>query len=137
LLYATPPYLFCVTDISEGEFLEVVTKAENVACHFYHRDFERCKIIDAHLAQMCKRFMEIRFIKVSAPVSQQAAWGLQAGACAPPKHSAGCLLSRAGAACVAGMAHGLQRKLTSVLAVKQTAFLVRQLHLLAEPLGHA
>lgn len=55
------------TDISEGEFLEVVTKAENVVCHFYHRDFERCKIIDAHLAPMCKRFMETRFIKVSAP----------------------------------------------------------------------
>jgi hypothetical protein len=50
-----------------------VTKTENVVCHFYHRDFERCKIIDAHLAPMAKRFMETRFIKVSAPVSQQAA----------------------------------------------------------------
>ncbi len=34
-----------VTEITEGEFLEVVTKTDYVVVHFFHRDFERCKIM--------------------------------------------------------------------------------------------
>eukprot|EP00878_Enallax_costatus_P022538 GHUV01023912.1.p1 GENE.GHUV01023912.1~~GHUV01023912.1.p1 ORF type:complete len:136 (+),score=18.68 GHUV01023912.1:213-620(+) len=56
------------TEISEGEFLEVVTKTENVVCHFYHKEFERCKIVDKHMAMLAKKYMEARFIKISAPV---------------------------------------------------------------------
>ena len=33
-------------EIKEEEFLEQVTKSEKVVCHFYHNDFERCKIFD-------------------------------------------------------------------------------------------
>jgi hypothetical protein len=36
-------------EIVEEEFLPVVTKTTFVICHFYHKDFERCKIIDHHL----------------------------------------------------------------------------------------
>lgn len=56
-------------EITEGEFLEVVTKTENVVCHFYHKDFERCKIVDKHLAALAKKYLEARFVKISAPVS--------------------------------------------------------------------
>lgn len=57
------------TEISEGEFLEAVTKTENVVCHFYHGEFERCKIVDKHMAMLAKRYLEARFMKISAPVS--------------------------------------------------------------------
>jgi len=37
------------TEIVEGEFLPTVTKTQYVVCAFFHKDFERCKIIDMHL----------------------------------------------------------------------------------------
>ena len=58
-----------ITEINEGEFLEVVTKSENVVCHFFHRDFERCKIMEKHMEVLAKRHFKTRFVRVSAPVS--------------------------------------------------------------------
>lgn len=37
------------SEIEEEQFLNVVTKSEFSSVHFYHQDFERCKIIDMHL----------------------------------------------------------------------------------------
>ena len=37
------------SEIKEEEFLPTVTKTQYVVVHFYHNDFERCKIIDMHL----------------------------------------------------------------------------------------
>ena len=37
------------TEITEEQFLPVVTKTRFVILHFYHKDFERCKIVDMHL----------------------------------------------------------------------------------------
>lgn len=54
-------------EVGEGDFLEAVTRSERVVAHFFHRDFERCKIVDAHLPALAKRFPDTRFIKVSAP----------------------------------------------------------------------
>ena len=45
-----------------------MTKADFCACHFYHRDFERCKLLDRHLAVLCRRYPDTRFIRISAPV---------------------------------------------------------------------
>lgn len=56
-------------EIEEGEFLEVVTKTEMVVCHFFHREFERCKIMDKHLNSLARKHFKTRFIKVSAPDS--------------------------------------------------------------------
>lgn len=56
-----------VTDISEGEFLDVVTKTELVACHFFHKDFERCKIMDKHLKILAPKYFATRFCKINAP----------------------------------------------------------------------
>ena len=57
-----------VTEINEGDFLEVVTKGEHVVVHFFHRDFERCKIMDKHLAVLAKKHFKTRFVRISAPV---------------------------------------------------------------------
>lgn len=53
---------------SAGDFLEAVTQTENVVCHFFHRDFERCKLLDKHLSILARKYFDTRFIKVSAPV---------------------------------------------------------------------
>lgn len=54
-------------EISEGEFLEIVTNTEFVVCHFFHREFETCKIMDKHLSDLAHEYFETRFIKLSAP----------------------------------------------------------------------
>ena len=54
--------------VQEGDFLEVVTSSPRVVCHFFHRDFERCKIIDKHLILLARKYFDTRFIKLSAPV---------------------------------------------------------------------
>ncbi|MEW5316602.1 MAG: hypothetical protein WDW38_007965 [Sanguina aurantia] len=55
------------SEISEGEFLEIVTKSRAVVCHFFHREFERCKIIDKHMHHLARKYFDTRFIKLSAP----------------------------------------------------------------------
>eukprot|EP00826_Nyctotherus_ovalis_P058154 TRINITY_DN7976_c0_g1_i8.p1 TRINITY_DN7976_c0_g1~~TRINITY_DN7976_c0_g1_i8.p1 ORF type:complete len:231 (+),score=79.19 TRINITY_DN7976_c0_g1_i8:153-845(+) len=53
-------------EIDESEFLSAVTKSKNVVCHFYHREFERCKIVDEHLKKICIEHIEAKFIKINA-----------------------------------------------------------------------
>jgi hypothetical protein len=52
-------------EIIETEFLDVLLKNTNVVCHFYHKDFERCKIIDKHLGQICHDHKETLFVKIN------------------------------------------------------------------------
>ncbi|XP_065851401.1 thioredoxin domain-containing protein PLP3B-like [Euphorbia lathyris] len=52
--------------ISEGDFLGEVTGSEKVICHFYHREFYRCKIIDKHLKALAPRHLDTKFIKLDA-----------------------------------------------------------------------
>jgi hypothetical protein len=54
--------------ISEEDFLEVVTNTPHVVTHFYHDGFERCKVLDKHLGALAKKYVETRFVKLSAPV---------------------------------------------------------------------
>ena len=70
---SVPAILLCVSIpdkvmCSAGDFLEAVTQTENVVCHFFHRDFERCKLLDKHLSILARKYFDTRFIKVSAPV---------------------------------------------------------------------
>ena len=64
-------------EIEEGAFLEVVTGTPCVVAHFFHRDFDRCRIMDKHLSLLCKKFFDTRFIKharrVAAPGSGSGA----------------------------------------------------------------
>ena len=53
-------------EIVEEEFLPVVTKSQYVVCHFYHKDFERCKIIDFHLKKIAPVHTESRFVNMDA-----------------------------------------------------------------------
>jgi len=57
------------TQVAEGDFLEVVTKTPLVVVHFFHKEFERCNIVDKHLALLAQKYLDTRFIKMSAPVS--------------------------------------------------------------------
>ncbi|GFR48473.1 hypothetical protein Agub_g10164 [Astrephomene gubernaculifera] len=57
------------SEITEGEFLEIVTQTDQVVCHFFHREFERCKIMDKHLQALAHKYFNTRFIKLSAPDS--------------------------------------------------------------------
>ncbi|CAK0786039.1 hypothetical protein CVIRNUC_009252 [Coccomyxa viridis] len=54
-------------EVEEGDFLEIVTQAQRVVVHFYHRDFERCKLLDKHLQVLARKYFDTRFIKLSAP----------------------------------------------------------------------
>ncbi len=53
-------------EIDESEFLPTVTKSHLVVCHFYHRDFERCKIVDEHFKKICIDHVEAKFVKINA-----------------------------------------------------------------------
>lgn len=68
--YAAPSHVGAGSyeEIAEGEFLEVVTQTERVVAHFFHREFERCRIMDKHLSALCSKHFGTRFIKLSAPV---------------------------------------------------------------------
>ena len=54
------------TEIIETEFLDTMLKNEKVICHFYHKDFERCKIIDKHLKIIAPEHRETLFVKINA-----------------------------------------------------------------------
>eukprot|EP00887_Chlorella_sp_A99_P000034 scaffold16.g34.t1 len=54
-------------EVAEGDFLEAVTKTPRVVAHFFHPDFERCRIMDRHLAELAKKYFGTRFIRISAP----------------------------------------------------------------------
>lgn len=56
-------------EVAEGDFMEIVTKTPLVVAHFFHRDFERCRVMDRHLTELARTHFDTRFIKISAPVS--------------------------------------------------------------------
>eukprot|EP00397_Hematodinium_sp_SG-2012_P049219 GEMP01056675.1.p1 GENE.GEMP01056675.1~~GEMP01056675.1.p1 ORF type:complete len:249 (+),score=62.83 GEMP01056675.1:158-904(+) len=56
-------------EITEEEFLPTVTNSHRCIVHFYHRSFERSKIMDMHLKKMAKKFFRTRFVKLDAEKS--------------------------------------------------------------------
>ena len=56
-----------LTEVDEKEFLPEVTTTHRVVAHFYHQEFERCRIMDKHLSALAKKFFDTKFIKISAP----------------------------------------------------------------------
>merc|ERR1712098_5057 len=46
-----------------------VTGSEMVVCHFYHKNFERCKIMDMHLRKLAPKVMGIKFCTINAEKS--------------------------------------------------------------------
>ncbi|XP_057740529.1 LOW QUALITY PROTEIN: thioredoxin domain-containing protein PLP3B-like [Arachis stenosperma] len=53
-------------EITEGDFLAEVTRSEKVICHFYHKEFYRCKIMDKHLKSLSPKHIDTKFIKLDA-----------------------------------------------------------------------
>lgn len=53
-------------EITQDEFLPNVTSSELVVVHFYHNEFERCKIMDQHLGQLSSKHIECKFLKINA-----------------------------------------------------------------------
>lgn len=53
-------------EITEQEFLPTVTGTDYVICAFFHKDFERCKIVDMHLHKICQLHTEARFVRIDA-----------------------------------------------------------------------
>lgn len=57
------------TEISQDEFLPTVTASRYSIVHFYHDDFERCKIVDKHLQLLSGQFLGTKFAKLNATKS--------------------------------------------------------------------
>lgn len=53
-------------EITEQQFLPTVTNRQLCVVHFYHRDFERCKIMDMHLSKIAVNHGETKFVKLDA-----------------------------------------------------------------------
>lgn len=53
-------------EIGEGDFLGEVTASEKAICHFYHKEFYRCKIMDKHLKALAPTHIGTKFIKLDA-----------------------------------------------------------------------
>ncbi|XP_057821211.1 thioredoxin domain-containing protein PLP3A isoform X2 [Cryptomeria japonica] len=53
-------------EVTEGDFLGEVTGSKKVICHFHHREFVRCKIVDKHLKLLAAKYFDTKFIKVDA-----------------------------------------------------------------------
>merc|ERR1719231_872233 len=51
-------------EIIESEFLKEVTSLKHVICHFYHDEFQRCKIVDAKLRMIAQAHREVKFIRL-------------------------------------------------------------------------
>ncbi|KAL9271052.1 Thioredoxin domain-containing protein [Drosera capensis] len=53
-------------EVTEGEFLGEVTTSDLAICHFYHKGFYRCKIMDKHLKSLAPKYIDTKFIKLDA-----------------------------------------------------------------------
>merc|ERR1719198_1184792 len=53
-------------EIEEEAFLKTVTSSQRAVVHFYHTNFEKCKIMDMHLRKCARKFFGTRFVKLDA-----------------------------------------------------------------------
>ena len=53
-------------EVQEADFLPNVTGSDNCVVHFFHKDFERCRIVDRHLGELARKHFDTRFFKINA-----------------------------------------------------------------------
>lgn len=53
-------------EIEEEAFLKTVTASPRAVVHFYHKNFEKCKIMDMHLRKCAKKFFGSRFVRLDS-----------------------------------------------------------------------
>lgn len=46
--------------------MPTVTNSKFAICHFYHKDFERCKIVDMHLREIARNHTETKIVYLNA-----------------------------------------------------------------------
>ena len=54
-------------EISQDDFFQTVVRekggSDHVAVHFFHKDFERCKIMDVRMQEAAQMMMPVKFVK--------------------------------------------------------------------------
>ena len=55
-------------EVDEKEFFAEMKKEERMVCHFYRENWP-CKVMDKHLAILCAKHVETKFIKINAEKS--------------------------------------------------------------------
>lgn len=57
-------------EISQDDFFNIVVRekggSEDCAVHFYHKDFERCKLMDRHLQDLAPAMLHVKIVKIDA-----------------------------------------------------------------------
>ena len=79
-------HLVVSREITEEEFLPEVTKSKYVICHFYHREFIRCKIMDK--VRCCDSFASFPCVSLTAYTPCRPAWCVQHLHALAPKYHA-------------------------------------------------
>lgn len=46
--------------------MSYVTKLKYTVVHFFHKDFQRCKIMDKHLKLLCQEYPQTQFLALNA-----------------------------------------------------------------------
>ncbi|KAK7197757.1 Phosducin/Thioredoxin [Novymonas esmeraldas] len=57
-------------EIAQDEFFNIVVRekggSERVCVHFYHKDFETCKVMDRRLSELSRTLLAVKFVKIDA-----------------------------------------------------------------------
>lgn len=60
-------------EISQDEFFNIVVRekggSDDVCVHFYHKDFETCRVVDNRLSELAQRMLNVKFVKIDAEKS--------------------------------------------------------------------
>ena len=60
-------------EISQDDFFNTVVRdkggSEDVVVHFYHKDFEKCKVMDSRLQDLCQTFISAKFVRIDVEKS--------------------------------------------------------------------
>lgn len=57
-------------EIGQDDFFNVVVRekggSDQVCVHFFHKDFERCKLMDRRLSELAQQLLSVRFVRIDA-----------------------------------------------------------------------
>ncbi|EFO60982.1 ATP binding protein associated with cell differentiation, putative [Giardia lamblia P15] len=53
-------------EVEEAVFLDSIRQSEIVVCHFFHPEFNTCKVLDDILEKVASIHLKVRFIKINA-----------------------------------------------------------------------
>lgn len=52
--------------ITQSDFLPTLTTSQLAVVHFFHRDFERCKVVGKHLSLIAPRYLPVKICSIDA-----------------------------------------------------------------------